>query len=995
MRYVWTRAIVYMLALLILLVPLAARPAGGAPAAPGNRPHLTPEQAIQSVLDHMEVGANDFRLSDMGQDNTYDARLPAVAYNSTDDEYLVVWQADDDIGALADDELEIYGQRVDAATGAEVGPLLRLSEMGPDGDGDAAYDARMPAVAYNSTENEYLVVWSGDDGLSPLDDEEYEVYAQRVDAATGADIGGDTRLSDMGPDGSPAYDAWVYGVAYNSADNEYLVVWSGDDFTGSLVDDEFEIFGQRVDGATGAEIGTNDFRLSDMGPDGNPLYWATNPAVAYNSAENEYLVVWMGNDGAPLDPYEYEVYGQRLDAATGAEIGANDFRLSEMGPDGDPEYRVGDPRVAYNSADNQYLVIWSGEDDATPPLGKEWEIYGQRVDGATGAEIGTNDFRLSDMGSDGDLEYNTWHTALAYNSVENEYLAIWSGDDDTGSLVDNEYEVYGQRVDAATGAEVGADFRLSDMGPDGDPDYAAESTAVAFSSTQDDYLVLWQGDDNTPPLVDEEFEIYGQRVDGATGAELGADQRLSHAGPDGSPDYSGIYPAVAYNSTDHEYLVVWYGDDNAPPLVRGEYEIYGQRVDAATGAEIGADFRLSDMGPDGDSTYGAATPAVAYNSINNEYLVVWSGSDNTPPLVDAESEIFGQRVDAATGAEIGDNDFRLSDMGPDGDIRYLASSPAVTYNGTDNEYLVVWEGTDDTPPLVLGEVEIFGQRVDAATGAEIGDNDFRLSDMGPDGDTRYWAIAPAVAYNGTDNEYLVVWSGDDNTGSLVDGEREVYCQRVEADTGLEVGPDLRLSDMGPDGDVAYSGALAAVAYNGTGNEYLVVWEGEDDTAPLVDNEFEIYGQRVDGATGTEIGPNDFRLSDMGPDGDPDFRGVGAAVAYNSVENEYLVIWHGDDDIPPLVDGESEIFGQQVDAATGAEVGSNDFRLSDMGPNGDTDYYGLLAAVAYGSLQNEYLVVWWGDDNTAPLVDNEMEVFGQRLSGRCRIYLPLVARGGTP
>lgn len=108
-----------------------------------------------------EIGANDFRLSDMGPDGSgaYDALDPAVAYNSTDDEYLVVWSGDDNTGDLVEDEFEIRGQRVDAATGAEIGSDLRFSNMGPDGDPD--YDARDPAVAYNSTNHEYLVVWGG------------------------------------------------------------------------------------------------------------------------------------------------------------------------------------------------------------------------------------------------------------------------------------------------------------------------------------------------------------------------------------------------------------------------------------------------------------------------------------------------------------------------------------------------------------------------------------------------------------------------------------------------------------------------------------------------------------------------------------------------------------------------------------------------------------------------------------------------------------------
>ncbi len=39
------------------------------------------------------------------------------------------------------------------------------------------------------------------------------------------------------------------------------------------------------------------------------------------------------------------------------------------------------------------------------------------------------------------------------------------------------------------------------------------------------------------------------------------------------------------------------------------------------------------MGPDGDSTYDAQCPAVAYNSTNDEYLVVWEGNDNAGGVV--------------------------------------------------------------------------------------------------------------------------------------------------------------------------------------------------------------------------------------------------------------------------------------------------------------------------------------------------------------------------
>src|SRR5262245_10111378 len=194
-------------------------------------------------------------------------------------------------------------------------------------------------------------------------------------------------------------------------------------------------------------------------------------------------------------------------------------------------------------------------------------------------------------------------------------------------------------------------------------------------------------------------------------------------GPNGDFNFRADRPAVAYNPTNNEYLVVWEGNENPAGY---EVEIHGQRLNAATGAEVGAnDFRISDMGPDGDGRFSAIEAAVAYNSTDNEYLVVWGASD---PTVE-ENEIFGQRLDAATGTEVGTNDFRISDMGPDGDPNFDGSTPAVAYNPTNNEYLVTWYGNDNISPG-LGELEIYGQRLNAATGAELGANDFRISNMG-------------------------------------------------------------------------------------------------------------------------------------------------------------------------------------------------------------------------------------------------------------------------
>jgi len=250
------------------------------------------------------------------------------------------------------------------------------------------------------------------------------------------------------------------------------------------------------------------------------------------------------------------------------------------------------------------------------------------------------------------------------------------------------------------------------------------------------------------------------------------------------------------------------------------------------------DFRMTWFGTDGTTTLNVYKPAMAYNSNNNEFLVVWEG-DKGPG--DNNFEIWGRRIDAATGDLIGTDSFQISDM------LYDADAPDVVYNSTDNEYLVVWQGGDTS-----GDIDIWGQRLNAATGAEVGTHNFRISAMGG------YGTSPAVAYNSENNEALVVWQGNTTTSEA----REIYGQLLNAATGAQIGPtDFLLSQMGTPSNTSIQPKYPDVAYNSTDNNYLVVWESDSDITPLIDNEYEIYGQLVSSA-GAEIGTDDIRLSDM-------------------------------------------------------------------------------------------------------------------------------------
>ncbi len=457
-----------------------------------------------------------------------------------------------------------------SAATTPLGTQVRVSVTGADGD--AGLDAFSPSAAYNPAADQYLVAWSADTGAG--DD---EIFGRLLDGS-GTPLGAQFRISDMGPDGDPDFDVQVPAVAYNTRHDEYMVVWYGDDDAGPLVDDEFEVFAQRLD-ATGAQRGVNDRRISDMGPNGDPDFAARNPAIAYNATSDEYLVVWNGDDGSgPLVDNEREIFAQRL-SGTGAQVGANDRRISDMGPNGDATFAAELPAVAHDPVANQYMVAWVGDDDRAPLVNDEDEIFVQRL-GANGAEEGPNDRRVSDTGPDGNQSFGANLPSLAFNAAAGEYLVAWEGDDDTGDKVSAGEEIFVQRL-ASTGAQVGVnDRRISRMGPDGDTRFRANTPRVAVGAGGAEYLVAFDGTDDGPGLLNGGFEVFAQRL-APDGAEIGDDDvRVSTMGVDGDPLSDGLAASVAFGSRRGEYLIAWEGDTGVPPLVDDKSEIHARRFGA-------------------------------------------------------------------------------------------------------------------------------------------------------------------------------------------------------------------------------------------------------------------------------------------------------------------------------------------------------------------------------------------------------------------------------
>lgn len=446
------------------------------------------------------LATNTVRISTTGSDGdaNYDALDPAVAYNSVDNEFFVVWAADNP--DFADGKLEIYGQRVSVADGSNLGSAIRISFMG-DSDAALQYDAQRPAVAYNPNMNEYLVAWQADDHT--LGDNEVEIFARRLDGSDGSLLASQIRVSHVTDMGSNR-DALNTAAAYSSQSNRYLVAWQAD----VQADNEVEIYGALLDDSGTEQV--SDFRISTMGIDGDSAYRGQQPDVAYNGSNNEFYVVWSGDDPAQASG-AYEIYGRHVNVLTGALLGSQQ-RLSTMGSaDSDPNYSARKPAVAYSSSQNQYLVVWLGDDDVNGADDK-YEIYGQRVSAANTEE--GSDTRISTTPIDPNAVYKAINPDVAYDAAQDQYKVVWRGDQDNGSMVNDQFEIFGQLLSALDLTPDGGNFRVSVMATtDGDTRFGADRTAVAFAAGVDNELVVWQGKtDTVVGLAEDEAEIFGRSV---------------------------------------------------------------------------------------------------------------------------------------------------------------------------------------------------------------------------------------------------------------------------------------------------------------------------------------------------------------------------------------------------------------------------------------------------------------------------------------------------
>ena len=360
------------------------------------------------------------------------------------------------------------------------------------------------------------------------------------------------------------------------------------------------------------------------------------PIIAYNSKKNEYLVVW--SDERNKSTYGKDIFAKILNSKLeqkGDEFSVNVSSGNQWAMD-----------VAYNSIDDQYLIIWN--DDLTG------NIQGQLI--SNSGDLLGGKINIANPAK-------SYISSLAYNSRDNKYLVVW----DEGDISQNKSDIYGQIL-SRDGTLQGSKFPIVTES------YNQYNPVISYNSNDNEFLVVWQDERNSINNV-KYVDIYCKRITGL-GQLINGDIPISDINDN---DYKQL-PSVAYNSTRNEYLIVWTQGKTLSSM-----NIYGRLVKNNGIMEDDAIILCSAYGKQ-------SNPDVAYNSEDKEYLIVWDDARG------ANLDIYGQKL-SQTGQLIGGN-FAISTALEDQDY------PKIVFNNVENNYLVVWS---DNRNKIVNAGDIYAQ----------------------------------------------------------------------------------------------------------------------------------------------------------------------------------------------------------------------------------------------------------------------------------------------
>ena len=375
-------------------------------------------------------------------------------------------------------------------------------------------------------------------------------------------------------------------VAYNLDRQEYLAVWYNDRAGND------DIQAQRFS-KDGAKLGGAFYVSAGAGAD------RRYPDVTYNSAAQEYMVVWDHEEGGKHNIHARIVYG------SGGLMGSGDIVVAAQ----DTTYKHYAPKVAASTTENKFLVAWEVEQSAN--FAKH--AVGQLIT-HDGALDGTH-FTIANA-PNGSTRSNI---DLAYNRARNEFLVTWQQQVGSGKV-----DVYAQRVKVHNGPGVlGSAIAISD-----DANNAANPTVAALpnAGTEGRYLVVF------------EYDV-GGGAQGLRGQAIESDGSLGFpiTFPYAASSDPQRNPAVAASENASRFLVAWQQEGYAPPLTFNG--IVGRAV-SSEGILLGDSLNNGSFALGGTA---ADNPAVAAGP-TGDFMISFDDQELLATNRDIFGQLWGNRV---------------------------------------------------------------------------------------------------------------------------------------------------------------------------------------------------------------------------------------------------------------------------------------------------------------------------------------------------------------
>ncbi len=366
------------------------------------------------------------------------------------------------------------------------------------------------------------------------------------------------------------------------------------------------------------------------------------------------------------------------------------------------EYR---PAIAYNARYNEYLVVW----ETSQPNGGS-SIYARRV-AANGRRLamfpvatGTN---------------RQAHPSVAYDEDRERYLVVFSYDTNGDG---SNWDIYGRFIDWNGPYPYLPDF------PIWTSQHNEVIPVVAFSETQDEFLVTWTASTGANLSYISARRVFADGTGFPT-----SDQILLSIGAENRQNQD-----VTYNLARDEYLVTW-----DVPKAGSSLDIYGLRLSSTGSVLPGGNPAVAGEFPIAGWPAAEGWPAVTTCHQSDQYLVAWQSDQDS---VFQSFAIYARYLDGDT---VPGNVYKMKDT------TYNQTSVDGICSPDGQKYLLAWQEFDAGGG--------FGIWARLATPGEVMDTAFELVGSQNAAGREH----PAV---GSGPNFLVAWEHIRDSG----GNRDIH-----------------------------------------------------------------------------------------------------------------------------------------------------------------------------------------------------------------------------